>query len=176
MTLRILLELTSDTHDAIQRHLFPPDSEVEQAAFGFVERRDSNACVVFRMVDWLGIPPSGFAIQTGYHIELTDEIRASTIKRAHDTGTCIVEFHSHTGPWPASFSPSDRMGFREFIPHVWWRLKGRPYLALVATRSGYDGLAWLSDPKVPVRVSGLRVDATTLACTGLTPLVDTDDE
>ena len=32
---------------------------------------------------------------------------------------------------PAEFSASDRKGLESFVPHVWWRLRHRPYLALV---------------------------------------------
>src|SRR5205807_2188939 len=106
-------------------HLFQSGGEIEQAAFGFTERHERNGSIIFRLMEWTLVPPIGFEVQTAYHIELTDEMRATVIKRAHDLGACLVEFHCHTGRWPASFSPSDRMGFREFVPHVWWRLKNR---------------------------------------------------
>ena len=89
------------------------------------------------------------------------------IKRAHDPGTCLVEFHSHTGPWPAAFSGSDLIGFREFVPHIWWRLKGRPYLAVVACRSTFDGFAWIAGPTAPVPIAGILNDETLMEPTGL---------
>lgn len=176
MTRPILLELSSESYEALCGHLFQPEGEIEQAAFGFVERRQSNDSIVFRMVEWMAVPPSGFEIQTGYHIELTDTVRASVIKRAHDLDACLVEFHSHTGRWPASFSLSDRMGFREFVPHVWWRLKGRPYVAVVAARFTLDGLVWLTGPETPERRNSLVVGGKTFPCTGLTPLKPNDDD
>src|SRR5262249_27610969 len=151
-----------------------PGGQIEEAAFGFAAQHESSDSVLFRMVEWIAVPPSGFAIQTGYHIELTDAMRASVIKRAHDLSACLVEFHSHIGRWPASFSLSDRIGFREFVPHVWWRLESRPYLAVVASRSGHDGLAWLTGPQNAERLSGILVDGRILPCTGLTPLTADD--
>ena len=84
---------------------------------------------IFEYIEWYAVPADGFSVCNEYHFELTDEVRAQVIKRAHDLGASIAEVHSHHGPWPAAFSPSDQLGFREFVPHVWWRLKGRPYLA-----------------------------------------------
>jgi hypothetical protein len=40
---------------------------------------------------------------------------------------------------------------------MWWRLKGRPYLAVVVTPKGFDGLVWLSDPETPVSLGGIQV-------------------
>jgi hypothetical protein len=122
------------------------------------------------VIEWLPVLPDGFSSQTAYHLELTDEMKASVIKRAHDLGASLVEFHCHTGRWPAAFSPSDRSGFLEFVPHVLWRLKGRPYLAVVASHSGHDGLLWFKDVRSPSRLDGLLVDNCVLPSTGQTPL------
>ena len=111
-------------------------------AFLFARHRTEDAEQIFETIEWYPVPPDGYGVRNEFHFELTDEVRAHVIKRAHDLGACIVEVHSHGGPLPAAFSPSDLWGFREFVPHVWWRLKGRPYLALVATRRDFDGLAW----------------------------------
>ena len=53
-------------------------------------------------------------------------------------GASLVEMHSHIGPWPAGFSYADRLGLQETVPHMWWRLKKRPYLALVVTNCSFD--------------------------------------
>ncbi|MFQ5807933.1 MAG: hypothetical protein ACE5I3_15925, partial [Phycisphaerae bacterium] len=54
----------------------------------------------------------------------------ATFSEAHDRDACLVELHSHTSPWPAAFSVSDMIGFRDFVPHILWRLR-RPYGAVV---------------------------------------------
>lgn len=170
MNQRVLLELPGRTYGQLRAHLLQPDSHVEQAAFGFAERRQDQGRDIFRLIEWMAVPPEGFAVQTAYHFELTDEMRGSVIKRAHDLRACLVEFHCHTGRWPAAFSSSDRAGFLEFVPHVLWRLKGRPYLAVVVSDSGRDGLVWLEDVRCPGRLGGLLVHGRILPCTALTPL------
>jgi hypothetical protein len=170
MTSRILLELGEQAYAKLHSHLIRPGADVEQAAFGFAEKSDEADTVVFRLVEWMPVPPEGFEIQTAYHIELTDGMKAAAIKRAHDLRACLVEFHCHTGRWPAEFSGSDRLGFQEFVPHVLWRLRDRPYVAVVVARSGHDGLVWLKDPRAPQRLDGLRIGTRFLRATGLTPL------
>ena len=163
-----LLQLPAVVHHQLVQHLLRDLNGNEQAAFVFARySADKNT---FRFVEWLPVPPEGFAIQLPYHFELTDATRAWTIKRAHDLGTSVVEFHSHTGPWPAQFSRSDWSGFEEVVPHMWWRLKGRPYAAVVVARSGFDGFAWLEDAKTPSRLGGIDVEGQCLRPTRLSPL------
>lgn len=139
-------------------------------AFVFARHVEQGSDHFFEYVEWYAVPPAGFAIRTGYHIELTDKTRATVIKRAHDLDTSLAEFHSHLGTWPAQFSPSDQMGLNEFVPHVRWRLRGRPYLAVVATRADLDGLAWIDSSSRAVRLNGIRVGDRVLRPTGLSPL------
>ena len=166
---RILLELAPPQHGDIWQHLVSSGSEVEEAAFIFAAD-DRNGDRRFRALDWYAVPPDGFVFRSAYYLELTDETRAKVIKQAHDLGATLVELHSHVGPYPAAFSPSDLAGFREFVPHVWWRLKGRPYLAVVASETGFDGFAWLSDPHTPGRIDGISVGGSILEPTRLSRL------
>jgi len=136
----------------------------------YVRHTSQNKAEIFEHVDWYPIPQDGFLVRSRYYFELTDEARARVIKRAHDLGASLVEFHSHAGSWPAAFSASDLFGFQEFVPHIWWRLKGKPYLAIVVTRTGFDGLAWLTDPQSPQHVDGIVVDGSVLIPTQLSPL------
>jgi hypothetical protein len=146
---QVFLNLPADVHQEVWKHLVPGRRDPEAACFMFVRHVTQDDAQVFEHVEWYPIHPDGFLVRTGYHFELTDETRAKVIKRAHDLGASLVEFHSHTGPWPAAFSPSDQLGFQEFVPHVWWRLKGKPYLAIVVTQGDFDGLVWMVDPKTP---------------------------
>jgi hypothetical protein len=167
---RVVLHLTDDDYQRVRQHLFGDDSCDEAAGFLFVGHRSEGQEHSFEQLDWYPVSPDGYAVRNAFHFELTDEVRAHVIKRAHDLGASIVEVHSHGGPWSAAFSPSDQLGFREFVPHVWWRLKGRPYLALVATRQDFDGLAWITGPEDPQRLDGIMVDGQMLRPTRLSSL------
>jgi len=165
---RILLDLPPDVQAALWAHLLQQGAVAEQAAFVFAAADRERGDHVFRFVEWLPVGPDGLEAHSGYYLELTDEMKARVIKRAHDLGATIVEFHSHLGPWPASFSESDRAGFEEFVPHVWWRLGERGYLAVVVAASGFDALAWLTGPRLPEPLSAIRSRRKLQRPTGLT--------
>ena len=168
---RVLLELPRGAYADIWAHLLPNRQPFsEQAAFVYAHMETREEADVFRCVEWFPVGPSGFLYRSEFHLELTDEMRGLVIKRAHDLGASIAEFHSHAGSWPAQLSPSDLFGLEEFVPHAWWRLKRRPYLAVVVALSGFDGLAWISDPKMPQRLDGIVVGETKLEPTRLSPL------
>ena len=167
---KILLDLPLSVKDALWAHLLPKRFISEEAAFVFVQREEEASGYIFRSLGWYPVLPIGFAAQSAFHFELTDETRRAVIKRAHDLGASLVEFHSHSGPWPTAFSASDLSGFDEFVPHVWWRLRGRPYGAVVVGRSGFDGLFWLHDPQDATHLDGIRVEGRLLKATKLSPL------
>jgi hypothetical protein len=158
--------MPAEVHSQIWSHLFSDEHGREQAAFMFV-RMDAEETTLFRFVEWMPILAGGFEYRSSAYIELTDDSRATVIKRAHDLGCSLVELHSHTGPWPAAFSWSDIDGFREFVPHVRWRLKGRPYFAVVVANDGFDGFVWMNDAHDPVPISGLYAGSALLVATGL---------
>lgn len=151
------LVLASDMHAALWAHLLPRHSRREQAAFLFCGVQEDAGSTVFDVMDTALLGPGDFAAQYNDYIEITDECRIALIKRAHNLGAALAEFHSHPGPWPAAFSVSDRYGLSETVPHMRWRLKGRPYLAVVVAPTGFDALAWLDDSPVPSALSGIRV-------------------
>lgn len=156
---------------AIWSHLLPENEQsesIEQAAFAFAKTISEGEVTTFDVIDWLPIERIGFVHQSGYHIELADEMRPLLIKRAHDLQTSLVEFHSHPFSTRAEFSPSDLTGLDEFVPHVWWRLKGRPYLAVVVTPSQFDALAWVTDPRSAVPLEELRAGDIVLRPSGFT--------
>jgi hypothetical protein len=153
----VVLELVSDQKAALWNHLLSQKPQLEEAAFLFVvDAASSGEKKVFRGVDWFPVSSGGFVSRSEAHMELTDKTKATVIKRAHDLGACLVEFHSHTGPWPAAFSYSDMLGFREFVPHVRWRLKGKPYFAVVVTETGFDALVWMTESVSPIRLHGIQ--------------------
>jgi hypothetical protein len=144
-----ILKITGSLHSEIMGHLLPAGGMREQAAFLFARAARTDGQALFDVIEARKLGPGDFAQQEGDYIELADATRAGLIKRAHDLDASLVEMHSHLGPWPAAFSYADRLGLQETVPHMWWRLKKRPYLALVVARSGFDALVWLDNAKVP---------------------------
>ena len=163
MTLSVL-RFTESIHGAVWDHLVRSGSRVEEAAFAYAVPTTEEAHL-FDIVDWFAVDPSGFESRSAYHLELTDETRARAIKHAHDLGASLVELHSHVDGEPARFSWSDLSGFREFVPHVWWRLKGKPYFAIVAVAKSFDGFSWRSSPDDTERLGAISVGALTLSPT-----------
>ena len=160
-----ILKLTGSDRTRLWAHLLPESTKNEQAAFLFCKTKQQNGGLVLEVADHMLLGPSDFAAQYADYIELTDEARIGLIKRAHSTGTSLAELHSHPGPWPAAFSLSDRMGLKETVPHMRWRLKQRPYLAIVVAPSGFDALVWSQDAKIPEPLAGIDVDGTLMAPT-----------
>ncbi len=150
-----VLKISGALHDELVAHLLPHGSFIEQAVFVFLREQRVSDHVVFEAAEAVKLHGSDFAVQESDYLELADRTRARLIKKAHDTQTCLLEMHSHPGPWPAGFSPSDRMGLRETVPHMWWRLKRRPYLAIVIAASGFDALVWMDNPKTPLALDAL---------------------
>ncbi len=151
------LHLTTELHAALWAHLLPEESRQEQAAFLFCRTVRHGDDAALEVIDTAFLQSADFAAQYGDYIELTDACRISLIKRAHALGAALAEFHSHPGPWPAAFSPSDRSGLRETVPHMRWRLPRRPYLAVVAAPSGFDALFWPDGAEQPEPLAGIRV-------------------
>lgn len=166
---RATIQLTGPVKRSLWHHLLEQDHDAEDAAFLFV-RRVASQVHRYAVIDWYAVPSEGFAFRSAYHFDLTDETRALIIKRAHDLDASLVEAHSHLGDRPPAFSPSDLFGFHEFVPHVWWRLKAKPYFALVISEGGVDGLAWIDGPEAPERILALQIDHTSISPSAESPL------
>ena len=162
------LNIPSDQHQRVMKHLLPRRPKTEEAAFLFCRALQTDAATEFHFLDLHLVPPSEFNYKSLYGIELNDHCRASVIKRAHDLNASLLEFHSHPRSTLVEFSPSDRGGFAEFVPHVWWRLKHRPYAAIVVGPDGFDSLTWVSNPERPDCVLDLQIGQARLKPTGLT--------
>lgn len=138
----VLLEMQAGTFPAIVSHLLRPDHWLEEAAFLFARPAVSGDLLTMNVLEVDLLEESAFETQESEYLELKDETRAALIRRAHALSACLIELHSHPGPWPAMFSPADLQGLSETVPHMHWRLPGRPYTALVIARSGFDALVW----------------------------------
>lgn len=153
--MRAVLRLPEGAHARLLSHLLPHNSVREEAAFLFLEPVASNDRLLFEYIDEELLSAGDFESQEGDYLELTSEARARLIKRAHNLNACLAEMHSHPGHWPAEFSLADRIGLQETVPHMFWRLKNRPYLAIVVAPSGFDALVWVDNPQVPRPLAGI---------------------
>ena len=164
----ILMNIPPDQHRALMNHLPPRRGKTEEAAFLFCRTAPVGSGIEFQFLDAHVVLPSQFNYKSLYGIELTDDCRAAVIKRAHDLDASLLELHSHPCASLVEFSPSDRSGFAEFVPHVWWRLKRRPYAAIVVGPRGFDSLVQTSNSERPDGVLDLQVGDDRLRPTGLT--------
>jgi len=139
---------------------------IEQVGFFLADFDIEGSVFVVR--EFRPMPPEAFEYQSAYHVTLRDEMRPEIIKWAWDADACLVEVHSHGDEGIASFSPSDLYGFDEWVPHVRWRLRGRPYAAIVSAGDSFDALAWLDDENGLVQVTALKVDGIAHAPTART--------
>lgn len=138
---------------------------VEQVAFMFTGPPARNGPLVVK--DIYEVPPDGFDYQSDVHVSLTDQTRAHVIKHAWDFGGALVETHSHKYG-PPGFSPSDLYGFLEWVPHVRWRLTGRPYIALVFVSDAFDALVWEGPDSTPSPLKALIVEGKSKLPSGIT--------
>ena len=160
--MKALLKIDGPLYGEVMEHLIPAGCKQEWAAFLFAHAARTDHQVLFEVIDARKLGPADFARQEGEYLEMTDATRAALIKQAHDLDASLIEMHSHLGPWPAGFSYADRLGLQETVPHMWWRLKKRPYLAVVVTRSSFDALVWLDNAKVPQSLDALLAGDATL--------------
>lgn len=161
------VELDQETFDQIWTHLLPIEREKEEAAFMLVRPKTSAATMHLCPVEIYLVKPEEFTHQQGHYLQLSDAARIKIIMAAHRLDASIIELHSHLGPQPAAFSLSDRIGLTETVPHMWWRLKGKPYGAIVVAETGFDALFWRDNPQKPEPLDGLCVDGRLLSPTNL---------
>ena len=164
--MKLNITLPEQIRQKIWAHLLPANFTAEEAAFMFVRQERKNNVLTFKYLDWYPVMPDGFVRQEKYHFELTDKVRAEVIKKAHDLNASLVELHCHEEGLPVAFSPTDFMGFSDFVPHCWWRLKNRPYIAVVVTKSGCDGLVWLRSPNEPKTLDAITTEKELITTTG----------
>lgn len=163
----IYVRFQANAYEVLRAHLL--QNRLEQVAFLFTNNRRNGDSVIFEALGYHLVPPDGFALQEEFYVELADEEKARVIKASWDQSAGLAEIHSHPAArGPARFSPSDLAGFDEFVPHVWWRLKGKPYFAVVQGPRNLDALAWTDDPHVAQRIDGVYVGETVLRPTGAT--------
>lgn len=168
------LSIPENTFNKLQAHVLK--TSLEDAAFAYVKSHIRNDRLIFEVIDWDPIHENDFESRSAYHLSLSFETQGKIIKKAHDLNASLVEFHSHSGDFPVKFSYSDFIGFEEFVPHVWWRLNGKPYLAVVFNHNSFDGLAWIENPNIPQQLNCIRVENKELRPTQRTLIEGVDYE
>jgi len=159
-----LIAISEDHFKKLLKHFA---KKTEQVAFIFCTPSDRET---FAAKEIYLVPPEGLVHESTYHSEITDDELARIIKHAHQKGYILCEAHSHpSSKDQTAFSPSDKLGFTEFVPHVWWRLKGKPYLAIVFGQDHHlDALAWIENPHKPEAVQIVKVGSKEIRPTGIT--------
>ena len=163
----IALSLSDELYKNLLSHLLSKPSGPEEAAFLFSDCRVESRKISLTVKEVFFVTADDFIHQSDAHLLLTDQARARIIKKAHDMNSCLIEAHSHPGPWPARFSAYDNEGLREIVPHMKWRLPNRPYVALVMARSGFDALVWLDKRDYPIALKAIVTPTMVIRPTNL---------
>lgn len=159
--------ISASRYGAIERHLL--QGQDEQAAFVFATASGNGADIRFEAADHYLAGADDLEHQSGYHITMTDDALGRVIKMAWDRQTALVELHSHPDPcFPIGFSPSDLSGFEQVVPHVRWRLKGQPYLAVVVGPGGFDALVWSGNSTEPEPLEQMIIGSVVRTPSGIT--------
>lgn len=165
---RYCLHLNTSLKTAIWDHMLTHPHGGERLGFLFVQLIPTPTLQTLNPMDWVAMQDEDLVPHSGDALEMTSEAQAKVIKRAHDLEAILIEFHSHPWDFPASFSWVDMDGFDEFVPHVRWRLKGRPYGAVVVARTSFDTLFWDDTLGNPTAIDPVLVESAMLRPTGLT--------
>lgn len=152
--------------DNISRSLKLENSDVETVGFLFAEVIEMDEELILKYLDWYLIPEELYEIQSAYYVELKDEVRPIIIKKAVNLNATIVEIHTHISKAPAKFSITDFEGFKDFVPHVRWRLENLPYAAVVLSQDDFDAVIWYKDSKQPIQLNKICVGRDTLQPNG----------
>ena len=159
------LSMPTNSWHLIRRHLLPEPSHNEEAAFLFGRHIDTTESI--ELIDYQLLSSEHFVTQDIDYLELRDEVRANLIKKAHDLSACLIEMHSHPGNLPAAFSLLDVVGLREIVPQMLWRLRNRPYVALVVADLSFDAFVWHHDASKPQHLDAIDLENLALAPTNL---------
>ncbi len=163
---RIYLKIEKSIANQVKRFLL--QNEQEQVVFLLFSHFYEEDKVIFEIKDTYLVPQDELN-GSSYSVKLKDDAQAKIIKWAWDKGLALGEIHSHPFSRQATaFSYSDIAGLKEFVPHVWWRLKNKPYFAMVFGKKDYDALVWLNNPNAPQRVEGILIGDVLLKPTNQT--------
>lgn len=150
-----ILSIDKHHYKHIRKYLL--QNHLEQVCFLFYNAIWDDRALNLSVVDYYLAIPQDYTYQSAFHIELNDACQAKIIKKAWDQQLSLGEIHSHPTSYKAYFSSSDISGFKEFVPHVWWRLKKGPYIAIILSQRDVDAIAWVKDPEAHEQVKEIRM-------------------
>lgn len=156
------LHLTTTQNDQLRAYLFDTS---ERVAFLFAALADGGHDAHVAEL-WL-LDEHDYQHTNRYGVELAEHVRPQLIRTAHQHEYAVIEAHAHD--WPGRhtrFSTTDLDGLSELGPHMTWRLRGRPYTALVFGQDSFDALQWHSTGEVTT-VDALVIDGKPVGPTAL---------
>lgn len=143
--MNIILRLPEKIYKAFKAHLFSKEGEMAGFLFTCVSRKKS--AMLFDFLDVELVQEHELANSGYYGIELGEEVWNRIKVKASKLNACIIEAHSHPfSEKNVGFSHYDMKGFEELVPHLWWRMNGTPYGALVFGQRDFDALFWTENP------------------------------
>lgn len=158
-----VLEIPAGTSDRLLTYL---DVCTERMAFLLAEPHYSDRWTV---VDELYLTDEvDYSYQSAYGMELADAVRPRVLSWATRPDVALVEVHSHGRlSHRTTFSPTDLDGLEEVVPQMLWRLRGRPYAAVVLGADDVDALAWANRGQPPSAPGSIVLGDRTLTPTGI---------
>lgn len=162
----IFLKIKKPIFKAISSFL--SEKSTEQVVFLSINPVQNDDKIIFDVKDFYLVPEAELD-QSQYSVTLKHEAQARIIKWAWDNDASLAEIHSH--PFikkGVCFSCSDLAGFNEFVPHIWWRLENKPYIAIVFGRNDFDALVWIDNPHFEQSLQGLLIGNVLLKPTNKT--------
>ena len=116
-------------------------------AFMFARVFKKEGVVSFDFIDMDLVQEHELESSGYYGIELGEDIWNRIMAKAFRLNASLIEAHSHPfSEKNVGFSQYDMKGFKELVPHLWWRMGGVPYGALVFGQRDFDALFWTENP------------------------------
>jgi hypothetical protein len=148
--------IPSGIAEALRRHFF--QNELEQGAFLFAEAKREDGELNLVAADYYLVPASGWEAQVEFYLQMKDSERAKIMKLAREKNLCAIDCHSHPRAcddvW---FSPSDVAGITEFAQYAKWKLRGKPFAAMVWGEQSVDAVLWQVEFSHAERVAQVKI-------------------
>jgi len=151
----VVIRIDDLMYSGIRAHLL--QNELEHVCFLYYSTHFNKGTYFMDVQDLYIVPADEYDYQHELHVSLKEECQSKVIKKAWDKNLSLGEIHSHPASRSAVFSEFDISGFKEFVPHIWWRLKKGPYFALVISQLQIDALAWIKGPESHEAIKRIEV-------------------